>query len=160
MADQKQQPRALTLPEGLSPDQLDVITELSSLLSRLRAPTVLPTSQPGSQQAPRSGTTPLPAAAPTPAAGGPGPSSSASQGGSGGGGEQEIALRDFPAATDHLRHKLAAAKAAVLALPDMHKTTADQEREVAELERRIAAQRAQIASLVATGERFAERMRE
>ncbi|KAH8668419.1 RNA polymerase II transcription mediator complex subunit 9-domain-containing protein [Xylariales sp. PMI_506] len=152
----------LTLPEGLSPDALDSLTELSSILSRLRTPTSL--------NAP-STTGATPAAAPTPSQhhsqlGGQA-SQSQSQGLSGaaststpaiaGGGVLggDISLRDFPAATDALKLKMQSARRAVLALPDMDKTTADQEAEVAELEARIERQRQVLAMLREKGARFA-----
>lgn len=133
---------ALELPAGLSPDQLDITTELSSLLSRLRTPVNLPGTS--------SSTTGQTPAAPTPSQ----PSQSQSAG--------DISLRDFPASTDHLRLKLQGAKAAVLALPDMDKSIAEQEKEIQELEDKIRKQREQLAALKEKGNKFAssDRMEE
>lgn len=140
-----EQPQTLPLPTGLSPDQLDVTTELSSLLSRLRAPTNLPGIASST-----AGQTP---AAPTPSQN----TQSQSQTSTG-----DISLKDFPASTDHLRQKLQEAKAAILALPDMDKDIAEQEAEIKELESRIRKQKVQLATLREKGDRFAatDRMQE
>ncbi|KAI0127644.1 RNA polymerase II transcription mediator complex subunit 9-domain-containing protein [Xylariales sp. AK1849] len=135
--EQPEQP--LALPAGLSPDQLDVLTELSSILARLRTPTTLPSG------ASAAGATP---ANPTQAS-----SSFASNPFS----TADISLRDFPAATDPLKRKLQDARKAALKLPDMGKTAADQEEEMRELEERIARQRAVLAMLRDTGTKFAAR---
>ncbi|KAI4601370.1 hypothetical protein KJ359_012562 [Pestalotiopsis sp. 9143b] len=157
MADQH--PTTLALPAGLSPDQLDIMTEMSSLLGRLRAPVTLPGTS-------TTGQTP---AAPTPSQqqqqssqpGQPSQSSSAAAAAQSQGGG-DISLRDFPASTDHLRLKLQEAKGVVLALPDMDKSVGQQEAEIRRLEDRIRRQREQLAALREKGNRFAstDRMEE
>ncbi|KAK6078456.1 hypothetical protein SCUP515_04480 [Seiridium cupressi] len=138
MADQSQP--NLDLPVNFSPDQLDITTELSALLSRLRTPVNLPGVSTST-----TGQTP---AAPTPSQQ---PSGSQSQSQSTG----DISLRDFPASTDHLRLKLQGAKTAVLALPDMDKSIVEQEAEIRQLEDKIRRQREQIAALREKGIKFA-----
>ncbi|KAH6651992.1 RNA polymerase II transcription mediator complex subunit 9-domain-containing protein [Truncatella angustata] len=150
----EQQQPTLGLPAGISPDQLDIMTELTSLLSRLRTPVNLPGISSSTM-----GQTP---AAPTPSQ-----SQSQQQHSNNNQSSQhhqqptgDISLRDFPPSTDHLRLKLQSAKSAVLALPDMDKSIADQEGEIRELEDRIRRQRDQLGALKDKGNRFAasERM--
>ncbi|KAI0177155.1 RNA polymerase II transcription mediator complex subunit 9-domain-containing protein [Pestalotiopsis sp. NC0098] len=157
MADQH--PTTLALPAGLSPDQLDIMTEMSSLLSRLRAPVTLPGTS-------TTGQTP---AAPTPSqqqqqssSSQPGQPSQSSSAAAAAQSQGDISLRDFPASTDHLRLKLQEAKGVVLALPDMDKSVGQQEAEIRRLEDRIRRQREQLAALREKGNRFAstDRMEE
>lgn len=173
-----QQTPNLALPAGLSPDQLDITTELSSLLSRLRAPVTLPGTS-TTAQTPATAPTPSQSQSQQPASQSqsqsqplaPPPTSSSaaaagtqqSQGSSNNSGALgDITLRDFPASTDHLRLKLQEAKSVVLALPDMDKSVAQQELEIRQLEDRIRRQREQLAALRERGNAFAttDRMEE
>jgi hypothetical protein len=136
----------LSLPIGLSPDDLDVITELQSVVARLRTPTTLPSAT-GT-----TGATP----APTPSQQHNPTQSSSSNSATG-----EVDLKDFPARTDHLRHKLQRARAAVQTLPDMHRTVAEQEEEIRELEAKMARQEAELQKIRDMGAKFAgNRMQE
>ena len=127
----------LALPAGLSPDALDILTELSSILARLRTPAA-PAGGLGS-------TGQTPAAAPTP--------SSRSQILAGG----EITHQNLPIATDNLKHKLLKARAAVRTLPDMDRTADEQDAEIAELEAKILRQRRVLDDLKTKGIEFAAR---
>ncbi|ETS83661.1 hypothetical protein PFICI_05537 [Pestalotiopsis fici W106-1] len=178
MADQEPT-TPLALPPGLSPDQLDIMTELSSLLARLRAPVTLPgtsttgqtpaaptpSQQPSGSQS-QSQSQPLPPPPPSSssaAAAAAAAAATQSQGSSSNStAVGDISLRDFPASTDHLRLKLQEAKAVVLALPDMDKSVAQQEAEIRQLEDRIRRQHEQLAALREKGNAFAttDRMEE
>ncbi|KAK8075904.1 hypothetical protein PG994_003176 [Apiospora phragmitis] len=122
---------------GLSPDNLDTLTELTSLLSRLRAPP--PTTASGGA----AGATP--AAATTSA---PTPSNNLNANNDP---TNTISIQSLPMATDALKHKLQRSRAAAKTLPDMGRGTADQEAEMAELEARIARQRAVLEGLRSKG---------
>ncbi|ORY58793.1 RNA polymerase II transcription mediator complex subunit 9-domain-containing protein [Pseudomassariella vexata] len=124
----------LGLPATLSPDALDTITKLASILTRLRTPVTLPNASGG-------GSGQTPAAAPTP---------SNSQNTNG-----ELSLREVPAATDHLKHKLQKARAQIKTLPDMDRTMAEQEEEMRQLEDKIRRQREQLNLLREKGLGFA-----
>ncbi|KAK8123323.1 RNA polymerase II transcription mediator complex subunit 9-domain-containing protein [Apiospora kogelbergensis] len=131
-------PTPLGLPPGLSPDNLDTLTELSSLLSRLRAPPAPPSASaaPGATPAAAVATSaPTPSTHHDPA--------------------NTISIQSLPMATDVLKHKLQRSRAATKTLPDMGRGTADQEAEVAELEARIARQRAVLEGLRSKGLDFA-----
>ncbi|KAK3321557.1 RNA polymerase II transcription mediator complex subunit 9-domain-containing protein [Apodospora peruviana] len=160
------------LPEGLSPDAVDTLTELTSIITKLRSanyssqpaglstpafgglanlPGAAPTSAPphggaGSasqsqhnqtQQQP-SGTTPAPGAVTgtTPLPSGPSVPGNTTGG--------ALSVKELPAATDNLKHKLQRARAAVKTLPDVGRSIAQQEIEIRELEDR---RRKQIAML-------------
>jgi hypothetical protein len=114
-------PNLLNLPEGLSPDSIDTLPVLSAILSRLQAPTTT------------SSTSPL--------------STSPSQLPSGG----PLAIKDIPAATDELKHKLQKARAQVKELPDIDRTLAEQEEEIRELEEKIGKQRGVLEGLKEVG---------
>jgi hypothetical protein len=155
----------VALPEGFSPDQLDIVTELYALLVRLRTPSTLPgTATTGATPAPSTSAPGAPGSAPTPAPGaGAGAGASGSAAGtnnSNAAGADEISLRDFPTSTDHLRAKLQEARAAVAALPDMSRTIEEQRVAADALEARIACQREVLGGLREAGTRFAERMRD
>ncbi|SPO04429.1 uncharacterized protein DNG_07114 [Cephalotrichum gorgonifer] len=128
---------ALALPPTFSPDSLDSITELTTILSRLRS---------AIQAAPGPGGIP---------GGTPLPSSGASPAGTGSlGKDGGLSLKDVPGATDHLKHKLQKARMQVKALPDMERGMAEQEVEIKELEERIRMQREVLERLKAGGARF------
>lgn len=128
----------LALPPALSPDSLDSLTEFTTVLTRLRT-----TIQ---------------------AAPGPGGIPGSTPGGGGGGGgagaspalakDGALSLKDVPAATDHIKHKLQKARTQVRALPDMDRSMAEQEDEMAELEERIRLQREVLGKLRSGGVRF------
>ncbi len=119
-----QQPPSLTnLPEGLSPDSLDTLPVLSALLQRLQNP------QSANTGASTAGTPP--AATPSQLAAGTGP----------------ITLKDVPAATDEMKHKLQRARAQIKMLPDVQRTIAEQEEEMKHLEAKIKEQREMLKHL-------------
>ncbi|KAH8661381.1 RNA polymerase II transcription mediator complex subunit 9-domain-containing protein, partial [Tricladium varicosporioides] len=114
-------PSSLDLPEGLSADSIDTLPVLSALLSRLQNPSATSTSTAGSP----------PATSPSQIASGYGP----------------LTIKDIPAATDELKHKLQKARTQVRELPDIDRTIAEQEDEIRELEEKIARQREVLLSL-------------
>lgn len=161
----------LALPESLSPDSIDTLTELSAILSRLRPPQSSSTAAGAAAGQPPSSTTSAtagtaPGAGPTPttqhggglassAVTGTTPLPASTPGGTASGGAGgALALKDVPAATDSLKHKLQRARAQVRALPDMGRGVAEQEAEIEQLEARAAAQRAVLARLREVGMRF------
>ncbi|KND89407.1 hypothetical protein TOPH_06073 [Tolypocladium ophioglossoides CBS 100239] len=124
MAAQQQHP--LALPNTLSPDDLDTLSELSIVLAKVRV---------GIQSsAGITGTT-------------PGGVVSSTHG-------QQLSFKDVPGATDGLKHKLQHARAQVCALPDMDRSIAEQEHEIREIEARIERQRALLERLREGGVRF------
>lgn len=120
----------LALPPALSPDSLDSLTELTTILTRLRS-TIQAT--PGPSGIPGS----------TPAGASPAPAKDGS-----------LSLKDVPAATDHIKHKLQKARGQVRALPDMDRSMGEQEAEIAELEERIRMQREALEKLKGGGVKF------
>ncbi|KAK4242943.1 RNA polymerase II transcription mediator complex subunit 9-domain-containing protein [Achaetomium macrosporum] len=162
------------LPPGLSPDAVDALTELTSILTRLRsaqqqqqqqqngtsstAPGAgMPTSLSGGAQEAGAtaatggvtGTTPQPTSNPT-----PGPSNNNSGGGGGGGGNQPFTVKDLPPATDNLKHKLQRARAAMRSLADVQRSIALQEAEMAGLEARRRARAEMLAKTQEEGMAF------
>lgn len=117
-----------TLPGGLTPDSIDVPSELAQILSRVRYSDKI--SQ--QQQVPSST-----GGAADPAATAP------------------ILIKDLPAAVDPLRHKIQRARAAVHTLPDIRRTIPEQEAEAAALRVRVEKQRATLLQLKEFGLRFA-----
>lgn len=138
-------PTPLGLPPGLSPDNLDTLTELTALLSRLRAPPPPATSSGTTATA---GTPANNTSAPTPSHNSQNQHDSTAGGGT-------MSIQSLPMATDALKHKLQRSRAAAKTLPDMSRGTADQESEMAELEARIARQRAVLEGLRSKGFDFA-----
>jgi len=65
-----------------------------------------------------------------------------------------LSLKDVPTATDHLKHKLQKARVQVRSLPDMDRTIAEQEEDIAELEERIRLQREVLEKLKQRGAQF------
>ncbi|CAI0655877.1 unnamed protein product, partial [Colletotrichum noveboracense] len=65
-----------------------------------------------------------------------------------------LSLKDVPAQTDALKHKLQRARVQMRALPDMERTTAEQEDEIKELEERIKMQREVLDRLREAGVKF------
>lgn len=125
----------------LSPDAFSPLPPLSEILSRLRPPpssssaslNPLAPSPPAASQPTPSGATPLPAtASPT------GP----------------LSLKEVPAATDPIKHRLQRARQQVKALPDVGRTVTEQEREIEELQARIREQKEVLKALREVGIRF------
>jgi hypothetical protein len=139
--------------DNLTPDSVETLTDLAQILTRLRATTAAAAAGvslaslnlPGSSSsaiglnslnnvanAPVSiagvtGTTPLPTtSANTTAAGNA---------------DAPLTIKEIPAATDRLKHKLQKARVQIRALPDMQRSIAQQEAEMRELEGRIARQK-------------------
>lgn len=111
---------SLLPPEGLSADAVDTLPVLSAVLSRLQ-----------NLSSPSATAASPPTPSPSLAASGTGP----------------LTIKDIPAATDQLKHKLQRARAQVKELPDIDRSIADQEEEIRELEERITKQKAAIESL-------------
>ncbi|GAB1317531.1 Mediator of RNA polymerase II transcription subunit 9 [Madurella fahalii] len=162
------------LPDGLSPDAVDTLTELTSIITKLRSAqqqastaaggagvssTVAPgtgatplppplSHQPsGATPAPGAvtGTTPLPSAATPAATGG---------GGAGGSGGPLLSVKELPAATDNLKHKLQRARAAMRTLADVQRSIAAQETELVGLDGRRRKQAAMLARTQEDGLQF------
>ncbi|KAE8449968.1 hypothetical protein EG329_007107 [Mollisiaceae sp. DMI_Dod_QoI] len=122
------QPPSLTnLPDGLSPDCLDTIPVLSSILSRLQPP------QNANNAASATGSPP--AATPKDLAEGTGP----------------LTVKEIPLAADKIKSKLQTARLQVKQLPDMERSVSEQEQEIRELEDKISKQRAALAQLKEAG---------
>lgn len=108
------------LPAGLSPDSIDVSSELATILTRIRY-----TNQQAQAAAGATAADTKPPAAPS----------------------DDLAPKDLPTATDGLKHKIQHARAAAHTLPDVHRAIAAQDAEIAELHTRLADQRAALAKL-------------
>ena len=165
---------AVHIPDGLSPDAVDTLTELASIITKLRtsqqqqqqpssstsAPTI---SAPGSTALPPStatsgpvppgvtGTTPLPTSS-TPnahlaSASTPNPNSLTT-------GTLLLSVKDLPSATDNLKHKLQRARASMRTMPDMRRTVAQQEGEIAQLRERRRRQAEMLARTQEDGLEF------
>lgn len=162
---------ATHLPPGLSPDAVDALTELTSILTRLRA------TQKQYQQSTASATgttigahgagnttsTPAPlgvtGTTPLPITSTPGrnpannhPSSSTTTGGNGQ--PPLLSAKDVPFATDNLKHKLQRARQAMRALEDVRRGIAQQEAELAGLGERRRGQAARLARTQEDGLQF------
>ncbi|OHE91271.1 hypothetical protein CORC01_13429 [Colletotrichum orchidophilum] len=136
-------PHPLELPPTLSPDALDTLTELTGILTRLR--TAIQTS--GSVGGITTGATPA----------GTGPGATPNPLGLGGGAASPnapLSLKDVPAQTDTLKHKLQRARTQMRTLPDMDRTVDEQEEEIKELEERIRMQREVLDRLRDAGVKF------
>lgn len=125
------QSHPLALPPTFSPDTLDVLTHLSTVLSEVRT----------SLQ----NTTGLTDNANTNNGNDAGGSGNKKDGG--GGASAGLTFKDVPRASDSIKHKLQRAREQVRALPDMQRTVEDQEVEIRELEARIERQRALLGRL-------------
>jgi hypothetical protein len=118
-------PSLFNLPADLSPDSVDILPVLSALLSRLKDPSTTGASTSGSP----------PAASPSQLAVGNG----------------SLTIKDIPAATDELKHKLHRARAQIKELPDMERSIEDQEEEIGEWVDRIKRQREVLEKLREVG---------
>ncbi|KAK3689605.1 RNA polymerase II transcription mediator complex subunit 9-domain-containing protein [Podospora appendiculata] len=145
------------LPDGLSPDAVDTLTELTSIIIKLRA----------SQQPPSLTNLPHPSTAAAasnplghhhpngpPSLPGPVTGTTPLASGGGGGGGQLLSVKELPGATDNLKHKLQRARAAVKTLPDVGRTISQQEVEIAELEARRRKQVEMLMGLKEEGLQF------
>lgn len=166
------------LPEGLSPDAVDILTELTAILTKLRAsqnlppagistpalgslgalpggPGATPSSAPlgATSQSQPSGATPAPGPGVTGTT--PIPSGAVNINTPGG-----LSVKELTAATDNIKHKLQRARAAVKTLPDMHRTVEQQEAEIRELEDRRKKQIAMLARIREEGLQFARTSRD
>jgi len=106
---------AVSLPSGLSPDSIDTVPVLASIISRLQDLSPTPITTSGSP----------PATSPSQITGSTGP----------------LATKDIHTATDELKHKFQKAREQVKELPDIDRTIGEQEMEIQELEEKIARQR-------------------
>ncbi|OLN96143.1 hypothetical protein CCHL11_03347 [Colletotrichum chlorophyti] len=130
-------PHPLELPSTLSPDALDTLTELTNILTRLRTAIQTSSSAGGIAGA-------------TPAATGSG----ATPNPLGASPNTPLSLKDVPAQTDALKHKLQRARTQMRTLPDMDRSIAEQKEEMKELEERIKMQREVLDSLRLAGVKF------
>ena len=154
------------LPDGLSPDAVDTLTELTSILTRLRgaqAATAAAASSSTAMLDPLGALGSLPGAASsaglrgaTPA---PGPGAVTGTTPLTGGvpnstSTTSLSIKELPAATDNLKHKLQRARAAVKTLPDITRSIAQQQAEIEELEQRRRQQLAMLAKVKGAGLQF------
>lgn len=146
------------LPGGLSPDSIDVCSELSTILARVRY-TDNKTGTASTNGGDGSGGGAAANQAGGPSSGtAPGAATTASSPSGGGGDDAQggpLSTKDVPAATDHLKHKIQRARAAVHTLPDIRRSIPEQEAEIAVLEDKIAQQRAVLLQLKEFGLQFA-----
>lgn len=141
----------------ISPDTVDVVTELSSIITGLRGINSL--QQSSSPHGPSGGNTVAgPSAqqttAPTPSnlsSNHDNPTQLTQQQ------QQQLSIKDLPVATDSLKHKLQRARAAVRAVGDVSGAIARQEAEVKRLEARRAAQARMLARTQEDGLTFVRR---
>ncbi len=150
------------LPDGLSVDSIDTLTELTSILIKLRSAQVVAdggslsstgmgalgslgniTGATPSAGGP-SGATPAPGAVT-----GTTPLPSGSAGGANG-----LSTKELLPATDSLKHKLQRARAAVKTLPDVSRTYSQQRAEIEELEARRLRQLDMLAKIKSAGLQF------
>lgn len=136
------------LPGGLTPDSVDVPSELYTILSRLRYTDKNGASTNGDGDSSKPG-------ANTPAGGLPG---STPSGGAiapaNGPDTKTLSTKDLTAATDPLKHKVQRARAAVHTLPDITRTIAEQEAEIKEWQDKIESQRKVLLQLKEFGIQF------
>ncbi|WYZ34130.1 hypothetical protein EsH8_I_000406 [Colletotrichum jinshuiense] len=130
-------PHPLELPSTLSPDALDTLTELTGILTRLRTAIQASGAVGGITGATPAGTGP--GATPNPLGTSP---------------NAPVSLKDVPAQTDALKHKLQRARTQMRALPDMDRSIAEQEEEIGQLEERIRMQREVLDRLRDAGVKF------
>lgn len=138
------------LPGGLSPDTIDVCSELATIIARVRY---------ADKTGPGASTNGGDPAANQPggpsAAGAAGAATTASSPSGDDARNGGLSPKDIPAATDHLKHKIQRARAAVHTLPDIRRSIPEQEAEIAALQAKIAQQRAVLLQLKDFGLQFA-----
>ncbi len=153
------------LPDKLSPDSVDTLTELATILVQLR-PTIqgsssistpalglagLPTLA-GTGGTPAAGTGSTPAPGPGAATGiTPQPTATPNATSAANG---ALGFKELPAATDNLKHKLQRARMAIRSLPDISRSIEQQEAEIDELEALKKKQLAQLEALKTIGLEF------
>jgi hypothetical protein len=159
----------MPLSTELSPDSIDALTELTQILTRLRATaaaaaagvSLTSLNVPGSTTAGLglggvnsitsasvsivgvTGTTPLPTTSANTTAAGASENPDA-----------PLTIKEIPTATDNLKHKLQKARARIRNLPDMQRSTEQQEEEIRQLEGRIARQQEVLGRLREMGAGF------
>lgn len=137
-----------SLPAGLTPDSVDVPSELFTILSRLRYTDKngAPTNGDNDSNKPSANTpaTDLPVSA---ASGGTIAPAHGSD-------TKTLSTKDLTAATDPLKHKIQRARAAVHTLPDITRTVAEQEAEIKEWQDKIESQRKVLQQLKEFGIQF------
>lgn len=152
----------LSLPAGIDPDMLDTLSELTALLTRLRHTIAsAPPSQSGPSRSRLSSSPPsqqpaissqpaaaAPATGQTPSAAGAPASTSDPASSQATHLHQPLTLKELPAAADSIRHRLQRARDRITQeLPDMTRTIAEQEAEMAALVDKIRRQRAELEKL-------------
>ncbi|KAL2135178.1 hypothetical protein VTI74DRAFT_9495 [Chaetomium olivicolor] len=146
---------ATHLPANLSPDSVDTLTELASIITRLRAQQAAAASTTTADatnitSAATTGATPVATTqsqTPLPSGTTPGASTSTS-------GQLLLSVKELPAATDNLKHKLQRARQAMHALGDVQRTIGQQQAEIAKLEARRGRQGEMLAGMQEGGMRF------
>lgn len=141
-----------SLPGGLSPDCIDVCSELATILARVRYienknSTASANGGDGAAANQSGGPSTSTAAGAATAASSPSAGANA-QGG-------PLSTKDIAAATDPLRNKIQRARAAVHTLPDIRRSIPEQEAEIAALEEKMAQQRAVLLQLKEFGLQYA-----
>lgn len=139
------------LPPGLSPDSIDTLTELATIVAKLRAAqaasstsvnpaAALLGSLGGATPAPApgavTGTTPLPSGAANTSS------------------TTALSVKELPAATDNLKHKLQRARAAIRTLQDVDRGLEQQREEIEELQARRRRQLAMLDLIRSAGLQF------
>lgn len=136
------------LPGGLSPDSVDVVSELFTFISRVRYTDKNGTSATTGDGDAKPG-------ANTPAGGPSGATPAGAADGAASGSESKtLSTKELVAATDPLKHKIQRARAAVRTLPDIERTIPEQEAEIRELEEKIRQQRQMLLQLKEFGIQF------
>lgn len=113
------------LPGNLSPDSIDVCSELATILSRIHYPQATVTAGAESNTNNNSSSQP------------------------------PLSTKDLPGALDTLKRKVQQARAAVHTLPDIDRTVAEQEAEMRAMQERIEKQQAALRQLKEFGLQFA-----
>lgn len=131
----------LELPSNLSPDGLDALTELTTILTRLR--NAIQSANPAAGSGGITGATPLPVGGATSNPLGASP-----------GGTGTVTLREASTQTDALKHKIQRTRQRIVALPDMDRDIAEQEEEIRDLEEKIRMQRQVLEALRDRGVQF------
>jgi hypothetical protein len=143
-----------SLPAGLTPDSVDVPSELYTILSRLRYTDKNGAATNGDNESNKPGAnTPaggLTGSTPSGGATAPAPDSDT----------KTLSTKDLTAATDPLKHKVQRARAAVHTLPDITRTISEQEAEIKEWQDKIESQRRVLQQLKEFGIQFSHGSRD
>jgi len=139
------------LPPGLSADSIDTLTELATIVAKLRAAQAASNTSINPAAAllgPLGGATPAPApgavTGTTPLPSGAVNTSSTTV----------LSVKELPAATDNLKHKLQRARAAIRTLQDVSRGLEQQREEIEELEARRLRQLAMLDLIRGAGLQF------